>query len=1254
MTTKTTSQTSLKADQTTGNCITQAINWLVAHNYPALPVAPHQDPRKYHKIDKAYPERNIGSRCPLTDTLTPIPLYTGKNPSYLDQNGTPHLVNHKQYQNRLPSEQELTKWFTNPSNGIGTLGGWNNTIWIDFDLKQFTSATDCEDAVIDVVEKIFSQTGEEPFLEKSHSGGWRVGVKVQEKPTFTNFRLTNSGTHVGEALGEGRFTVLAPTIGPSGNPYESIHQASPPLVTSLESLGIYSTKTQIPSTNQNPSLLSTMEVVPGITLSTNQNPSLLSTMEVVPGTTPPSQLHPSPEQNTEVVPGTTSPSQLHPSPEQNTEVVPSATPPSQLHPSPTPVTELIPNTIPLEQLGNKTSQEILTGTDTKGDRSDSLTTALHEWYGWQNWCHINDVKFTGTASELAHYAGEKLGIDSARIDRIVKSIGDPSSCSPATQTRGGDEACWKKIHHLDKRTFEAKCPTHIKDSIKQTHQSNATSSSQHVPLSNATSSSQPDTSIGHSHRPNPQPTTPKLPIREAVTIAESILRTNPDPLEVNILLEELREKTSVSAFDWNNKYLKQLRAKLEREFALPDAQGGKGIILNPDPYEAKRLELKAIAQEKDALKFIDKIVHFCRSTGWKRSDVEQQIRLFKVGTTTPTTERCKGQEFLALETESISWVFPGIIPSRGVFVIGGDAGVGKTTIAYDAAGSLLLGEEFLGEKPVNKGKVLLVTGDELPCFTQDKLIDRGFPVDNDDWEIILNWDISQWNLLEEAVADIKPALVVIDSFSSIHRDPSFDENSSQAKNTIYDLESLSNSYGFGCILIHHLSKSKDNKGVGKLRGSSAIAAAASVVCIMEKGTSEDTRKLSFPKMRGAQTEPFTVMLNGSSGRFEVIIGGDAPSTKSLGERILAFLKKSPHKRFEQCEISLALGIPECNKDSVYQALGRLFKRGLITKRPSQLGGKRKVYGIANPTDIPPNHPPRFTNTPPDNPPVFSDTPHITIQETHPLSSVKVSVQIAETIEIHSLEVTDSELTHSPEVANTELTLSLEVTDSEVTFSPEVTDSEVTFSPEVTDSEVTLSPKVADIELTLSPKVADIELTLSPEVADIELTLSPEVADIELTAQTKMPDGYASNPDTVIVSAKLTDTLTTEGVSPVEDLSVDAITSPDGGTPPVASATSATSHSLLPTSHNEVMNEQVQTTQENSTPQDTIATESQILARSVSVGDRVEVQSGGKYDGQCATVVGFEQEGNSVLIVVLLDGDNCNSWFKPEYLIYLGS
>ena len=114
----------------------EVIDWLIAHNYPALPVAPSQDPRKYHKVVKTDPEKGWWKHCPLErDTLQPIPLFTGKNPSYLDSNGKPHLVNHRQYQNRLPSKKELKAWFANRSNGIGTLGGWHNTVWLDFDVK---------------------------------------------------------------------------------------------------------------------------------------------------------------------------------------------------------------------------------------------------------------------------------------------------------------------------------------------------------------------------------------------------------------------------------------------------------------------------------------------------------------------------------------------------------------------------------------------------------------------------------------------------------------------------------------------------------------------------------------------------------------------------------------------------------------------------------------------------------------------------------------------------------------------------------------------------------------------------------------------------------------------------------------------------------------------------------------------------------------------------------------------------------------
>ena len=363
----------------------EVIDWLVSHNYPALPVAPAQDARKYHKIVQTNPEQELWQHCPLTENLQPIPLYTGKNPSYIDRGGKPHLVNHRKYQKQLPTSKERRDWFANPVNGIGTLGGWNNTIWLDFDVKQFSSQQECDTVVRQILEQPELQN---TFIERSHSGGWRIGIKVRQKPNFTNFAFSPGSSHIGEALGEGRFTVLAPTIGPSGNPYQSLNRTVPVEVESLESIGIFTTKTA-------------------------------------------KETH------------------LH-----------------QEGVSPLPSLSVIPGSIPLEMLGHDTSREILNGANPTGDRSEALATAIQEWYGWENWTYKNGIAVNGNTETLAHYAGTQLSIDSERIGRILKGI-NPSECHPAAYYKGGDDSCWKKIRRLDKATFEAKCPTPLKEALAQ-------------------------------------------------------------------------------------------------------------------------------------------------------------------------------------------------------------------------------------------------------------------------------------------------------------------------------------------------------------------------------------------------------------------------------------------------------------------------------------------------------------------------------------------------------------------------------------------------------------------------------------------------------------------------------------------------------------------------------------------------------------------------------------------------------------------
>src|SRR5919202_63488 len=378
----------------------EVIDWLISHNYPALPVAPAQSASQYHKVAPGNHELLCWSHCPVTADLQPIPLYTGKNPSFIDAAGNPHLINHRKYQKRLPKAHEIKAWFANPCNGVGTLGGWNNTVWLDFDVKQFPTQEECDAAALSILSRPeLRQT----FIERSHSGGWRIGIKVKQKPGFTNFSLSPGSSHVGEALFEVRFTVLAPTIGPSGNPYQSIQRAIPVEVESIEAIGIYSTKK-------------------------------------------------------------TRGRKLPPLPPTKTSVTSSYQLQSPSH--------LSPGSIPLEMLGNDTSREILhgncptsvRGAQSKVDRSEALTTATKEWYGWQNWGQENGIPISGDAVTLAYGAGTHLGLDSDRINRILKTI-DPTSCQPAALYRGGEESCWKKIYRLDKATFVARCPAHIQEVI---------------------------------------------------------------------------------------------------------------------------------------------------------------------------------------------------------------------------------------------------------------------------------------------------------------------------------------------------------------------------------------------------------------------------------------------------------------------------------------------------------------------------------------------------------------------------------------------------------------------------------------------------------------------------------------------------------------------------------------------------------------------------------------------------------------------
>jgi CHC2 zinc finger/AAA domain len=367
---------------------------------------------------------------------------------------------------------------------------------------------------------------------------------------------------------------------------------------------------------------------------------------------------------------------------------------------------------------------------------------------------------------------------------------------------------------------------------------------------------------------------------------------------------------------------------------------------NPDEVEGNpddifRLEVLAYSDEVDPFRKMRLKGEISARYRISNKELQELVDFTKGRTTATKAQRHTGADFLKLETEGIKWLIPGIIPGRGVTILGGAPGAGKTTIAYDMAASILYQEPFLGEDISKPGKVLFVSSDEQPCFAQDKLINRGYTFD-EQWQFVTDWDISQKEELELYISDFLPQFVMIDSFAAIHRDVNFDENSSSAKAAVYWLESLANKYGCAIVLIHHCNKNKEQKGVSKLRGNTAIAGACSAVLLLEGDN--NVKSFSAAKLRGSEPFKWDIKLDADTGRWSVVQGKqDDSDCKSVGERILnLFITQYPTARLEVSEIENEIG---GERSTLYKALDRLCKRGLIVKRPSEVNRRFKVYGL---------------------------------------------------------------------------------------------------------------------------------------------------------------------------------------------------------------------------------------------------------------------------------------------------------------------
>lgn len=457
-----------------------------------------------------------------------------------------------------------------------------------------------------------------------------------------------------------------------------------------------------------------------------------------------------------------------------------------------------------------------------------------------------------------------------------------------------------------------------------------------------------------------------LSLREAAEIAELIVaKLEPcDPLQATIALDLLRRRAGMSEYTWDKKYLKNIRAKLERCLAKTE-EGQKAENSFVKQFKA---DLQAIAETDDSIIQLLKINKLASTYRIPAREIRKALSQIEAETRNSKAKFFNADDFLSMEVEGIDYLIPGLLPRGESALCVALPKVGKTLLSIDAAFAVATGEaDFLGEK-VQQGKVLLISVDESPQSTRFKLLKRGFRAsDADNLKIMTDWDVSQMGILEETLDNYRPDLVIIDSLKRITVGREVSENSAEFADIIYRLKELTGRYGAASILIHHANKNSEATGVAKVRGNTAIVGSVWGIWQLEqmlktkdkngktlkkpKFDPSDPRRIFTATCRDTDSRNFLIEFNPENHSYTVA------NEEAEGERerktqeqlILELLAQHSPNGLTGREIMNRLGLGR----SVYSTLNRMVSRRTVTHRQSTTDRRMMVYTLPQSKFTPP-------------------------------------------------------------------------------------------------------------------------------------------------------------------------------------------------------------------------------------------------------------------------------------------------------------
>jgi RecA-family ATPase len=283
-----------------------------------------------------------------------------------------------------------------------------------------------------------------------------------------------------------------------------------------------------------------------------------------------------------------------------------------------------------------------------------------------------------------------------------------------------------------------------------------------------------------------------------------------------------------------------------------------------------------------------------------------------------------------------------------IVLFSGTTGIGKTTFLYDLFLALSNGREFAGMKPVKPLKVLYIdaeSGDSL-IKTRIQRIDPGQHKNllfGEPFDVMNNASIIQ--AIKEQGVDV----MVIDTISMAIQTESEDSNA-EASNQMRKLREIISQTGVCIIMVHHLGKNPNAKGIHRGRGASARPANADIVINFEGN--DDTVTLDVVKTRLGMNKS-SLKFKKTNSRFVIQNG----ITKGLLDSSNTF-----HTQIYKCQQEIIAILNKHGNTTRKDILSKFKKRysektigralsNLVKEESIKRGNNRGEYILNNSQDI---------------------------------------------------------------------------------------------------------------------------------------------------------------------------------------------------------------------------------------------------------------------------------------------------------------